>query len=105
MARLQPHWPLLVGLLVGAYFRFWGLVPTFLHGDEAEYAIVASYLSDDGRNLAHPRIEGFGPTPFVSQPPFVLYLFAFASHLTGDMANGAVLVSAVQVSVWVSGSR
>jgi 4-amino-4-deoxy-L-arabinose transferase-like glycosyltransferase len=65
------------------------------YGDDAEYATVAMYLAHDPLYLAYPRLEQFAPTPFVSQPPLLLYLFAIAGQLTGSIETGAVLVSLV----------
>lgn len=95
LGRARPHWPLLPGLLVGAVLRLWGLLPAFLYGDEAEYAEVARSLAADPRNLAYPPLEGFAPTPFVSQPPALLYAFAAATRLTGSAVAGPLLVSAL----------
>lgn len=102
MARLAPagvrralrHWPLLPGLALAAWLRLWDLFPTFLFGDEAEYASVARSLSLDWRALAYPELEGFGPAPFVSQPPLLLYVFA-ASMRMGGLESGPILVSAI----------
>lgn len=93
--RLAPHWPLLPGLLLGLVLRFWGLLPTFLYGDEAEYAAVARSLANDPRALQYPPLEGFGPAPFVSQPPFLLYTFAAAARVTGSEVAGPLIVSAL----------
>ncbi|MEA3136485.1 MAG: hypothetical protein QOJ26_1418 [Thermoplasmata archaeon] len=95
VARAAPHWVLLPGLLLGLVLRLWHLLPTFLYGDEAEYAAVASSLAHDPRALQYPPIEGFGPVPFVSQPPFLLYTFAAAIKLTGSEVAGPLLVSAL----------
>jgi 4-amino-4-deoxy-L-arabinose transferase-like glycosyltransferase len=95
LALARPHWPLLPALLVGAALRFWGLLPAFLYGDEAEYATVARGLASDPRRLAYPPLEGFGPTPFVSQPPALLYAFAAAAKVTGSAVAGPLAVSAL----------
>lgn len=92
---LATHWPALVILAVAVGVRFAGLFPTFFYGDDAEYATVARSLLEDPRNLAYPDIEGWGPHPFVSQPPLLIYLFAGAGALLGDIETGAVVVSAV----------
>jgi predicted membrane-bound dolichyl-phosphate-mannose-protein mannosyltransferase len=89
---LGRHWPALIVLIVALGVRLWNTFPTFYYGDDAEYAIVASYLRDDWRNLAYPDIEGFGPRPFVSQPPLLLYLFGLVGKFTGDMEFAATLV-------------
>lgn len=94
-ARAAPHWPLLPGLVLGFLLRFWGLLPAFLYGDEAEYATVARSLADDPRALQYPPLEGFGPVPFVSQPPFLLYAFAAFTKLTGSEVAGPLVVSAL----------
>lgn len=91
--RARPHWPLLPGLLVGATLRLWGLLPAFLYGDEAEYAEVARGLASDPRALAYPPLEGFAPTPFVSQPPALLYAFAAMVRVTGSAVAGPLVVS------------
>jgi 4-amino-4-deoxy-L-arabinose transferase-like glycosyltransferase len=95
MEAVRHHWPVLLVLVVAALFRGSNLFPTFLYGDEAEYATVARSLAQDPRALAYPDLESFGPYPFVSQPPFILYLFALAGRLVGDVGTGAILVSAV----------
>ncbi|MHB1260939.1 MAG: glycosyltransferase family 39 protein [Thermoplasmatota archaeon] len=93
--RAAPHWPLLPGLLAGLVLRFWGLLPAFLYGDEAEYAAVARSLANDPRALQYPPLEGFGPAPFVSQPPFLLYTFATFARVTGSEVAGPLIVSAL----------
>jgi 4-amino-4-deoxy-L-arabinose transferase-like glycosyltransferase len=90
--RARPHWPLLPGLLLGAALRFPGLAHD-LYGDEAEYATVSRSLAQSLFLLVYPAIEGFGPQPFVSQPPFLLYLGAWAGAATSP-AFGPLLVSA-----------
>lgn len=92
-AWLRPHWPLLPGLLLGAILRLKDL-PSYLYGDEAEYATVARGLGEDPTNLAYPALEGFAAQPFVSQPPVLLHAFAWAGKVFGD-ANGPLLVSAL----------
>lgn len=91
--RLLRHWPLLPVLAIAAALRLVDLFPAFHHGDEAEYVLVAGYLAQDPGDLAYPRIEGFASTPFVSQPPLVLYLFALAIQVTGDPLAGPLLAS------------
>lgn len=91
--RLRPHWVLLPGLLVGGLLRLRDL-PTYLYGDEAEYALVARTLASDPWRLAYPAIEGFGPQPWVSQPPLLLHAFAWAGRMAGDV-DGPLLVSAL----------
>ena len=93
--RLARHWPVLPVLALAALLRSVGVFPNFYYGDEAEYATVASYLAADWRDLAYPRLEGFASTPFVSQPPLVLYLFALATHLTGSIHTGPIVASIV----------
>lgn len=92
VGRLLRHWPLLPVLALALALRLVDLFPGFYYGDEAEYVLVARALAHDPGDLVYPRIEGFAPTPFVSQPPLVLYLFAFAIRLT-DATHGPVLVS------------
>src|SRR5688500_6123128 len=94
-ARAAPHWPLLPGLVLGFLLRVWGLLPAFLYGDEAEYATVARELANDPRDLQYPPLEGFGPRPFVSQPPFLLYTFAAFTKLTGSDVAGPLVASAL----------
>ncbi|HLE47278.1 MAG TPA: glycosyltransferase family 39 protein [Candidatus Thermoplasmatota archaeon] len=94
-ARWRVHWPLVPVLALALLLRTVGLFPTFMYGDDAEYATVASYLGHDPRYLSYPRIEGFGSSPFVSQPPLLLYLFGWTGALVGDYEVGSVLVSVV----------
>lgn len=82
-------------LLLAAYLRLAGLRDVFLYGDEAEYAIVARYLSRDLTFLAYPAIEGYGAVPFVSQPPIVLYAMAFSMKLFGATDWAAIFPSVV----------
>lgn len=89
----RPHAALGAILLVAFLLRIANLFPGFYYGDDAEYATVARSLAADPRNLAYPDLEAFGPAPFVSQPPFLLYLFALGVALTGDASVGPVLVS------------
>lgn len=91
--RVARHWPLLPGLALAAVLRLPDL-PLHLYGDDAEYAAVARSLAGNLVALAYPAIEGFGPQPFVSQPPVLLYLDAFAGWFVGP-AKGPVLVSAL----------
>lgn len=90
---LKPHWPLLPGLLLGAFLRLRDL-PDYLYGDEAEYALVAQTLAQHPWRLLYPALEGFGPQPFVSQPPALLHLFGWAGLVAGDV-QGPLLVSAL----------
>jgi 4-amino-4-deoxy-L-arabinose transferase-like glycosyltransferase len=80
-------------VLVALYLRLAGLGSQQLYGDEAEYAIVARYLSRDLAFLAYPAIEGFAAVPFVSQPPLVLYSMAFSMKIFGPTDFAAVLPS------------
>ena len=90
---IRRHWVLPLLLLVALAVRWptWGSL--HYYGDDAEYATVARYLAADPLYLAYPQMEQFAATPFVSQPPLVLYLFALGARLTGDIETGAVLVS------------
>lgn len=90
---IRRHWVLPLILLVALAVRWptWGSL--HYYGDDAEYATVAHYLARDPLYLAYPQMEQFGPTPFVSQPPLILYLFALGERITGDIETGAVLVS------------
>lgn len=89
------HWPLLVLLALAFTVRIVDLFPLHYYGDDAEYATVARSLGEDPSALAYPDIEHWGPHPFVSQPPLVLYLFALAGTLAGSIEVGAVLVSVI----------
>lgn len=79
---LRHAWVLPI-LGVAAWLRFSGISGRFLYGDEAEYAIVARYLSRDWTYLAYPAIEGMGALPFVSQPPLQLYIAALFMRVMG----------------------
>ena len=108
-AALRHVW-LLPVLLAGLWLRLASLGQEHLYGDEAEYAIVARYLSRDATFLAYPAIEGMGPTPFVSQPPLVLYVMALSMKLFGATDFAAILPSvlfgaATIVAVYALGSR
>lgn len=97
-------------LLVAVWLRVTGILGGFLYGDEAEYAIVARYLSRDFTFLAYPALEGFAPTPFVSQPPLILYLMAISMKVLGPTDLAAVLPSvlfgiATVVAVYALGNR
>jgi 4-amino-4-deoxy-L-arabinose transferase-like glycosyltransferase len=90
MAR--QHWPVVLVLAFALALRLWKTFPLFFYGDDAEYSIVAQYLRQDWRQLAYPDLEGFGPTPFVSQPPLMIYLFAAVGKLIPSMELAATLV-------------
>ena len=97
-------------LLVAVWLRVTGLTSSFLYGDEAEYAIVARYLSRDFTFLAYPALEGFAPTPFVSQPPLILYMMAVSMKVLGPTDLAAILPSVVLgvgtvVAVYALGNR
>lgn len=85
-------WLLLV-LLVAVWLRTAGLGDEHLYGDEAEYSIVARYLSRDPTYLAYPDITGLGAVPFVSQPPLVLYTMAASMAIFGPTDFAALLPS------------
>jgi 4-amino-4-deoxy-L-arabinose transferase-like glycosyltransferase len=91
---LHHAWVLPI-VMVAAWLRFAGTSSHFLYGDEAEYAIVARYLSRDPLYLAYPAIEGLGATPFVSQPPLLLYLEALSIRILGPTDFAALLPSLV----------
>jgi 4-amino-4-deoxy-L-arabinose transferase-like glycosyltransferase len=91
---LHHAWILPV-LLVAAWLRFAHLGGRFLYGDEAEYAIVARYLSRDWLYLAYPAIEGMGAQPFVSQPPLILYMMAVSMKIFGATDFAAMFPSLV----------
>ena len=90
---LLRHAWLLPILAVAFWLRVAGVTSQHLYGDEAEYAIVARYLSRDLAYLAYPALEGFGPAPFVSQPPLVLYLMAISMKVFGPTDFAAILPS------------
>lgn len=87
------HVWLLPILLAALWLRTASLGQEHLYGDEAEYAIVARYLSRDLAYLAYPDITGMGATPFVSQPPLVLYVMAFFMKIFGATDVVAILPS------------
>lgn len=80
-------------LLAALWLRLAGIGNEHLYGDEAEYAIVARYLSRDVFYLAYPDITGMGATPFVSQPPLILYVMAISMKLFGATDFAALLPS------------
>ena len=80
-------------LLAALWLRMAGIGTEHLYGDEAEYAIVARYLSRDLAYLAYPDITGMGAVPFVSQPPLVLYTMAFSMKIFGATDFAALLPS------------
>lgn len=83
LSLLKAHWPVLPILVLAFWLRARDLQPTSFYGDDAEYGIVASYLASNPFDLTYPRIAGFFGSPFVSQPPLVLYLFAGAYAVFG----------------------
>lgn len=103
--RRLPAWPLKAGhallrhvwllpiVFAALWLRLSGITSQHLYGDEAEYAIVARYLSRDALFLAYPQMEGFGPTPFVSQPPLILYVMALFMKVMGPTDLAAQLPS------------
>lgn len=97
-------------LLAALWLRMAGLGNEHLYGDEAEYAIVARYLSRDMTYLAYPDITGMGATPFVSQPPLILYTMAISMKLFGATDFAALLPSilfgaATVVAIYALGHR
>ncbi|HET6405960.1 MAG TPA: glycosyltransferase family 39 protein [Candidatus Thermoplasmatota archaeon] len=80
-------------LLVAFWLRLAGIGQEHLYGDEAEYAIVARYLARDFTYLAYPDIAGMGATPFVSQPPLILYTMALSMKLLGTTDFAAIFPS------------
>lgn len=83
LALLRTHWPVIPVLLLAFWLRTRDLQPTSFYGDDAEYGIVAAYLANNPFDLTYPRIAGFFGSPFVSQPPLVLYVFALAYAIFG----------------------
>ncbi len=95
---LKRHWPALVLFILALGIRSTSLDPVFYYGDEAEYGIVAGYLADDLLALGYPKlnpVEAWPPTPFVSQPPVVLYMFAFAYKIFGAADITGIWVSII----------
>lgn len=87
------HVWLLPILLAALWLRLSGIGEEHLYGDEAEYSIVARYLSRDPTFLAYPDITGLGAVPFVSQPPLILYTMALSMKLLGATDFAAILPS------------
>lgn len=109
-AWARRHVWLLPVVLLAAWLRFAGIASRFLYGDEAEYAIVARYLSRDWLFLSYPAIEGMGVQPFVSQPPLVPYLMALSMRVFGPTDLAARLPSilfgvATVIAVYAVGHR
>ncbi|HVM45662.1 MAG TPA: glycosyltransferase family 39 protein, partial [Candidatus Thermoplasmatota archaeon] len=80
-------------LLIALWLRTASIGEEHLYGDEAEYSIVARYLSRDAFYLAYPDITGMGATPFVSQPPLILYIMAMSMKILGPTDFAAILPS------------
>src|SRR5687768_12944381 len=91
---LRHVW-LLPILIAALWLRLASISVEHLYGDEAEYAIVARYLSREWDFLAYPDIAGMGAVPFVSQPPLILYLMALSMKLFGATDFAAILPSAL----------
>ncbi|HUR68813.1 MAG TPA: glycosyltransferase family 39 protein [Candidatus Thermoplasmatota archaeon] len=87
------HLWLLPILLAALWLRVSGIMQEHLYGDEAEYAIVARYLSRDMTYLAYPDIASMGAVPFVSQPPLILYTMAISMKIFGATDFAALLPS------------
>lgn len=87
------HVWLLPILLAALWLRLAGIGQEHLYGDEAEYAIVARYLSRDLTFLAYPDITGLGAVPFVSQPPLILYIMALSMKVFGPTDFAAIFPS------------
>lgn len=97
-------------LLVALTLRLASIGEEHLYGDEAEYSIVARYLSRDWDFLAYPDITGLGAVPFVSQPPLILYIMAASMKLLGPTDFAAILPSilfgvATVAAVYALGNR
>ncbi|MEA3201927.1 MAG: hypothetical protein QOE90_3355 [Thermoplasmata archaeon] len=89
-ALLRHAW-LLPILAVALWLRMAGIASHHLYGDEAEYAIVARYLSRDWLYLSYPGIDPFSTAPFVSQPPLLLYVTAAFMRVMGPTDMAALL--------------
>ena len=87
------HVWLLPILIAALWLRLASIGNEHLYGDEAEYAIVARYLARDAFYLAYPDITGMGATPFVSQPPLILYIMALSMKIFGATDFAALLPS------------
>lgn len=94
-AALLRHAWLLPLLAVAAFLRLWGISQHHLYGDEAEYSIVARYLSRDPLLLSYPQIDPFSIGPFVSQPPLLLYVSALFMRILGPTDLAALLPAAL----------
>lgn len=104
------HVWLLPILLAALWLRLSGIGQEHLYGDEAEYSIVARYLSRDPTFLAYPDIAGLGAVPFVSQPPLVLYTMALSMKVFGATDFAAIFPSilfgvASVAAVYATGHR
>lgn len=93
--RWRPHAALPLVLALGAWLRLGRLETEHLFGDEAEYAIVARFLSNDLWALLYPSLTGPADAPFVSQPPLVLYLMGLSMRALGPTDLAAILPSAL----------
>src|SRR5581483_10550535 len=89
-ALLKHAW-LLPILALALWLRLAGIGDHHLYGDEAEYAIVARYLSRDFLFLSYPAIDPFSTAPFVSQPPLLLYVTALFMRVMGPTDMAALL--------------
>lgn len=106
---LRHVWVLPI-LLVALILRVASIGEEHLYGDEAEYSIVARYLSRDWDYLAYPDITGLGAVPFVSQPPLILYTMAASMKLFGPTDFAAIFPSilfgvATVAAVYALGNR
>lgn len=91
----QRHAVLIPIVALAAWLRFSNLGGEHLHGDEAEYAIVARYLSQDPLALLYPALSGASDAIFVSQPPLLLYLMAGSVALFGFTETALILPTAL----------
>jgi 4-amino-4-deoxy-L-arabinose transferase-like glycosyltransferase len=89
-AWLKHAW-LLPILAVALWLRLAGITQHHLYGDEAEYSIVARYLSRDWTFLSYPGIDPYSTAPFVSQPPLLLYVTALFMRVLGATDVAALL--------------
>lgn len=104
------HAWLLPIVVVAFWLRFANISAEHLYGDEAEYAIIARYLSRDLLDLRYPSLEGMEGLPFVSQPPLLLYMMAGAMRIYGAhdfsaMAPSILLGVGTVVVAYALGTR
>ncbi len=82
-----------LAIIVGTWLRFRLLGETALYGDGAEYAMIARNLIDEPFRIYY-SLNPARDVPFVSQPPFVLYMMAIGLAILPDPTMGAKMVPA-----------